>query len=430
MATVTRENLPKSLVKLTITVPHDEIVPHLEAAALRLSEKTTIPGWRPGKAGYDVVKQRLGDMKIYEEALEDVIKKTYVEAVYGEKLETVGSPQIDVAKLAPDNDLVYSAEVAVLPEVEKLADISKISVAKQPFTVEEKDIEAAIHDLTRMQTREVRAEAGKAASGNDKLVVAMNMKKDGVAVEGGQSPNHAIYLGEAYYVPGLKEEVMGMKEGESKTFTLTFPPDHVQKMLAGAPIEFEVTVNELYHLESPVVDDAFAQALGQKDLASMKELIHTNIKNEKESEAGFKEEKEMLEALAKDSRFTDIPEILLNEEVNKMIAELEQAVTRDGGLFEDYLKSIKKTIANLKVDFAPQGMMRVKVALIMREIAKQESITVEASEVDAELDKTAEPFKDDKETKARIYSPAYREFTESRLKNRKVVAFLREKIIK
>lgn len=430
MAIVTRENLPKSLVKLTITVPHDEIVPHLEAAALRLSEKTTIPGWRPGKAGYDIVKQRLGDMKIYEEALEDIIKKTYIEAVYGEKLETVGSPQIDVAKLAPDNDLVYSAEVAVLPEVEKLADISKISVAKQSASVEEKDIDAALHDLIRMQTREIRAPKEDAAGGTDKLVVAMNMKKDGVAVDGGQSPSHAIYLGEAYYVPGLKEEVVGMKEGESKTFTLTFPKDHVQKMLAGAPIEFEVTVNELYHLETPAIDDAFAVALGQKDLASMKDLIHTNIKNEKENEAAFKEEKEMLEALAKDSRFSDIPEILLNEEINKMIAELEQAVTRDGGLFEDYLKSIKKTIANLKVDFAPQGMMRVKVALIMREIAKQEGITVDTTEVDAELDKTAEPFKDDKETRERIYSPAYREFTESRLKNRKVVSFLREKIIK
>jgi len=429
MANVTVENLPKNQVKLTITVSHEELLPFLEAAAGRISEATTIPGFRPGKAGYDVVKARVGEMKIYEEALESVVRKTYVEALFANKIDTVGSPKIDVEKLAPGNDLVYTAEVARMPAVIKLADFRKLSVEKKPAGVEEKDVDLAMRDLQRMQTKEVRAEAGAAATGNDKVVVSMDMKKDNVPVEGGQSPNHAIYLGESYYVPGLKEQVVGMKEGEHKSFTLPFPKDHTQKLLAGSDIQFDITLKELYHLQEPELNDAFAQALGQKDVASIRELIRKNMEEEKKNEEQFRQEKAMLEQIAEKSQFEDIPELLLNEEINKMLAELEQAVGERGGNFDDYLKSIKKTIANLKLEFAPQALVRVKVAILLREIAKQENVKVEDKEIDTELDMMAQRF-EDAETRKRIYAPEYRDYVENRLRNRKTIDLLRGLMVK
>ena len=245
MTTVNIEQLPKNQVKLIITVPHDELRPLLEEAATHLSEHASIPGFRPGKAGYEIVKQRFGEMKIYEEALEPIVRKTYLEAVEGNHVETVGSPKFDVVKLAPGNDLVYTAEVTRMPKITRLADFRKLSIKANSIDVPEKDMGVALRGLQRMQTKEVRGAATETLGPSDKAVLAVNMKKDGVPVEGGQSPNHAVFLNEDYYIPGFKEKLAGMKEGEQKTFTLEFPKEHAQSMLAGKPVDFEVTLKEL-----------------------------------------------------------------------------------------------------------------------------------------------------------------------------------------
>lgn len=429
MPTVKLENLPKNSLKITVTIPHADVQPFLEEAATRISEQSSIPGFRPGKAGFDVVKQRVGEQKIYEEALEAIVRKTFVDAVVENNVETVGSPKIDVEKLAPGNDIVYTAEVALMPKVTKLADWKAMKVDRKPHEATETDLDLALKDLQRMQTKEVRAAAGAAVGEKDKAVVAMNMKKDGVPVEGGQSPNHAVYMTEDYYIPGFKEEVSGMKEGDQKTFTLTFPENHTSKLLAGSAVEFDVTLKEIYHLEHPDLDDAFAASLGQTDFAALKTLLKKNIEGEKEQEEKGRQEREMLEAIAKDSRFDDIPDLLLNEEINKMIHELERGAAEQGMEFDAYLKTINKTIAQLKMEFAQQAMMRIKVALILRDIVKDEKIEVTDAEVEDALDKIAEKH-EAKEDRDRIYNPEYRGYVEYTLKNRKALEAMRAAMVK
>lgn len=429
MADVNIENLDKNQVKLTFTLSVEEVQPHLEEAAKRLSEKTQIPGFRPGKAGYDVVKNRVGEMKIYEEALETMIRSSYVKALLDHGIDTVGSPKIDVQTLAPGNNVVFTAEVSRMPAVTRLADFRSLSVKPNKVETTDKEVDLALNDLRRMQTKEVRAAAGEAAGENDKIVVSMEMKKDGVPVEGGQSPNHIIFLNEEYYIPGLKEHVLGMKEGESKEFALEFPKDHVQKMLAGASVDFTVGLKEIFHLDMPEADEAFAKNLGQPDLKTMRELIRTNITNEKQGQETYRQEKEMLEAIAKDSRFDDIPDLLLNEELRKMIQELQQGVENQGGNFENYVKSLGKSLADLKLEFTPQALTRIKVALVIRKIAEEEKIEVEDKEIDAELDRLAEQYEDE-QVRKQIYSPEYREYVSTMLRNRKVIDMLRGIMVK
>lgn len=429
MPTVKLENLPKNSLKITVTIPAADVQPFLEEAATRISEESSIPGFRPGKAGFDVVKQRVGEQKIYEEALEAIVKKTFVDAVVENEIETVGSPKIDVEKLAPGNDIVYTAEVALMPKVTKLADWKNMKVDRKPHEATDDDLALALKDLQRMQTKEVRAAAGTPVGPSDKAVVSMNMKKDGVPVEGGQSPNHAVYMQEDYYIPGFKEQVSGMKEGEQKTFTLTFPENHTSKLLAGSAVEFDVTIKEIYNLEHPELDDAFATALGQKDIATLKDLLRGNIAGEKELEEKGRQEREMLELIAKESRFDDIPDLLLNEEINKMIHELERGAAEQGMEFDAYLKTIKKTIAELKMEFAQQAMTRIKVALILRDIVKDEKIEVTDAEVEDSLDKIAEKY-EAKEERDRIYNPEYRGYVEYTLKNRKALEALRAAMVK
>ena len=221
-----------------------------------------------------------------------------------------------------------------------------------------------------------------------------------------------------------------MTEGEQKTFTLKFPEDHIQKILAGSEIEFEVTINELYHLDSPEIDDAFAQSIGQKDLIGLREVLKHNIAHEKEHEEERRQEKEMLEMIAKKSDFEEIPDLLVNEEINKMLYELQKSVERQGVNFEDYLKNIKRTIADLKLDFTPQALMRIKVAILLRKIAKDLEITVKPEELDQEIDGSAQMYEDNPEIKKHLYSPEYRDYTEYMIRNRKTIQKLREVMVK
>lgn len=429
MSDVKIDQLEKNQVKLTFTLTQEEIRPYLEEAANHLSEHSSIPGFRPGKAGYEIVKQRFGEMKILEEALESIVRSSYVKALLAHNIETVGSPKIDVEKLAPDNDLVFTAEVLRMPKTLELADYTKLSVDSKKVVIEEKDINLALRDLQRMQTKEVRAPKDAVITDKDKAVLSMVIKKDGVPVEGGASPNHSIYLTEEYYIPGFKEEIIGLKEGEEKSFSLPFPKEHVQKMLAGQTAEFEVTVKELFHLQPPEIDDSFAVSLGMKDLNGLKEAIKHNLEEEKKHEEHSRQERETLDLLTKKSRFEEIPDLLLNEEINKMIGELQRNVESQGLEFENYLSSIKRTLVQLKMDFTPQALTRIKVALVLRAVAEKEAIKVEEKEIDIELDRLAEQYKE-KEAKEQIYSPQYREYVEQILKNRKVIELLKAAIIK
>ncbi|MBI5369903.1 trigger factor [Candidatus Uhrbacteria bacterium] len=429
MPDVKIENLEKNLVKLTFTLTSQELLPYLTDAATHLSEHSEIPGFRPGKANYDIVKQRFGEMKILEEALESIVRSSYVQALLAHDIETVGSPKIDVSKLAPDNDLVFTAEVTRMPKASELAMYKDLRVEPKTIVVEDKEIDLALRDLQRMQTKEVRAPKETPIGATDKVVVSMIIKKNGVAIEGGSSPNHMIYLNEDYYIPGLKERLIGLKEDEQKAFSLSFPKDHVQKMLAGSQAEFEITIKEVYHLQPPELDDAFAVTHGLKDLQALKAIINKNLLEEKQQEEAKRQEREVLELIAKKSRFEEIPDLLLNEEINKMIEELKRGVESQGLEFETYIANLKRTLAQLKMDFTPQALTRIKVALVLRAIADQEHTTVEEKEIDTELDRVAEHYQD-KEAKEQIYAPEYREYVQQILRNRKVIEFLKSVMVK
>ncbi len=430
MPNVIVEEKEKNVVKLTFTVPKEDVVPYLDEAAQKISTQTTIPGFRPGKAGYEAVKQKVGEMKILEEALETIVRKSFVEAVLAHEIETVGSPKIDVEKLAPDNDIVFTAEVTRMPRVKSVADYTKLSVEAKHPKVEDKDIQNALSDLQRMQTKEVRlTDTTKGATEEDKVVVSMNMKKEGVPIEGGQADNHSIFLKEDYYIPGLKEKLLGMKEGEEKTFNIKFPKENVQKFLAGADVEISVNLKEIYNLEIPEINDEFAKAIGATDAKTLNEMVRKNLQDEMDRNEDVRQEKEALELVALKSQFDDIPDLLLNQEISKMVQELQHRVEDQGLDFETYIQSLKKSLAQVKLDFTPQALTRIKVAIVMQQIAKEEKIEVSPAEIDTEIDIVAGRY-EDKEDKKQIYSPEYREYTEHILVNRKVISLLKGKMIK
>lgn len=424
------ERLNDSQVKITVTVSAEQVERGMRHAAEHMTEDTTIPGFRPGKAPYEVVKERVGEMKLLEHATEELIRASLSAALIEEDLNIVGQPYFTVEKMAPGNELVYTAEIALMPEVTKLADYNTLSVKAEDTAATDEIFEQAKKDLLRMRTTEVRGDKDLALAKGHKTVVNMTMKRNGVVLEGGEAQNHGIYTGEEYYIEGFIEQILGAKEGDERTFQLKFPKDHYQKHLAGEPVDFTVKINEIHKLESPNYDDAFATGLGFQNLADLEAKLRENLQTEKVDQETRRQEKAVLELLAEKSTFPRISDLLINQEIDKMIYELRQWVTQNGMEFDEYLKSVKKSVPDLKLDFAKQALIRIKVALILEEVAKQEKIAPTPEEIDAEVDRIGQAVAKDPAAKERIFSPEYRDRIEAQLRNRMTVDFLRKKMVK
>lgn len=426
----TVEHVSDNLIKITVVVPKEKVLAAMHVSAEELSRVMNFPGFRPGAASYDVVKQRVGEMKILEEAAEELIRASLAAALLEEDLDIVGAPHFTMDVMIPGEDLIYSADIALMPKVKKLADYTKLSIEKKPTEPTAEVIETAKKDLARMQTKETRATAGKKLEKGDKAVVNLTMKKDGVVLEGGESQNHGVYTTEAHYIDGFVTQILGLAEGDEKTFTLKFPKDHYQKHLADNDVDFTVRLNEIFTIETPEIDDEFAKRLGFEGSAMLEEKLKENLAAESVVEERRRQERECLDLLAQKSEFDVIPDVLVNQELERMLRELEHSVGENGMELKDYLKSVGKTIAETKLDFTPTALTRVKVALLIREIGKKENIDVDSAKVEAELDIIADRLGEDNENRARVYEPEYRDFVESQMRNRAVVDHIMAAMVK
>lgn len=426
----TVEKTDKQSVKIRLTIPAEQVNAGMEHAAEHMGENITIPGFRKGHAPFAAVKAKLGEMALLEHAAEELIRAALTEALIAEDLDIVGSPYFTMEKMAPDNDLVCIAEIALMPGVTKLADYTKLTVAPEKAEATDELFNQAKRDLQRMRQVEVRAEAGTKLEKGHKAVVDLSMKKDGVAIEGGDAKGHGVYTNEPHYVPGFVDALLGASEGEERTFSLKFPEDHYQKHLAGTDVEFSVKLNEIFAIQTPEIDDTFAKSLGMENAAKLEEKLRENLTNERQSEENRRQEKAVLELLAEKSSFDEINDLLVNQEIEKMVQELRVWVTENGMEFNEYIKSIGKTLADMKLDFTPQAITRIKVALVIKEIAKKEKISADVAAVDAELDRIAESVSKDPEMKERVYAPEYRARVEQQLQNRAVIDFLKKTMVR
>lgn len=422
----TLKNLPKSQVELVITITPEDYKKDMEAAAARLSERAAIHGFRPGKAPYDIVKQQLGEIKILEEAMQTIVEKNFFAAVSKEKLQTVGMPEITLEKMAPGNDFVFKAVVALLPTV-KLPDLSTIKITKKPVVVGEKEVGAVLEDLKKMQGKEVPKEG--VAAKEDKVIVSMNMSIDKVPVEGGQAPSHQVYLNEPHYIPGFAEQLVGLKKSDKKQFTLKFPAEHYQKHLAGKDVDFDVEVKDVFALEFPALDDEFAKKLGQKDVASLRDILKQNLSHEAEHKEEQRIEGEILEKIIAAAEFSEVPEVLLRSEKQKMFNELKHDLEQNGVDFEKYLKDLKKTEEEIFQDFTERGTTRVKAALISRQVALDNDIKVEEKEIEDEANMIRATYQGDPKVEEALKRPEVLDTLAMTVQNRKVVQFLKEKIL-
>jgi len=422
----TSKKLEKSQVELDITVTPADYQLDLENAAVRLSERAAIKGFRPGKAPYDMVKQQLGEIKIIEEAMQEIVEKNFFKAVQEEKIDTIGMPKITIEKIAPGNDFVFKAIVALMPTV-KVADLSTIKVKKEGKEITDKDVEDVLNNLKKMQPKEIIKNG--VATKEDKVVVDMEMFSEKVPLEGGQAKNHQVYLNEPHYIPGFAEQLIGVKKADLKEFTLKFPKEHYQPHLAGKDVDFKITVHDVYELQYPELDEEFAKTLGQESMDKLKELIKKNLTEEAKHKDDQKAEVEIFEKIVEASQFDEIPEVLIDSEKHKMFHELKHNLEHQGIEMEQYLKDLKKTEEEIYKDFADNADKRVKAALISRQVALENKIKVEQADIDKEVELIKQTYKDDPATLENLNKPEVLNMIATTIQNRKVIVFLKEKVL-
>ena len=412
-------------MEITIVLTPEEFQPYLVRAAESLSRDHKVAGFRPGKLPLAMALKQFGEKAVYEEAAEPAIRDSYARAVREHDLKTVGSPHIELTTLAPNEPLRFTATVSVLPEV-TLPDLTNITIARRAVSVPASEIDRVLEDLRKMQPKEALVD--RAAEAKDKVIVDLDLKKENVPIEGGQAKQHQIYLAEEYYLPNIREAIVGMAKGETKTLPIEFPKDHFQKHLAGSKVDATVTLHDVYTVELPVLDDAFAKSIGQPDIATLRKLVEQNLTNEATKKSSDAEEVDLLDQTIAGAKFDELPELLITGQARQMIEELEEGVGKQGVPFADYLQQIKKTRDQLLLEMAPEAVKRVKAALLTRAIGEQQAIAPDEQAVDAEIQAQLEHYTNEPEVRQRIQSEESREYVRMLLRNRGVISWLRGQV--
>ncbi|MFA4942016.1 MAG: trigger factor [Patescibacteria group bacterium] len=422
---VTRKDLEKSQVELLVELSVEDFAPYIEKGAVKLSENVKIEGFRPGKVPYDILKQKVGEMSILEEAAHLAIHKT-IDVAIDENIkdkEIAGQPRVEVSKLAPNNPMEYKVLVAVLPEI-KIGAYKDLGIKQEAVKVEEKDIEKALSEVAESRAKESVSE--EPIKNGDKAIIDLDLFLDKVPAEDGQARDLTIMIGKDYFVPGFDKALLGVKKGEEKDFSLPFPADYHQKNLAGKMVDFKVKVKEVYNREIPELSDDLARGFGLKKLDDLKKFFLDNMANRLKQQNEQKSEIAMLDKILEKSNFGDLPESLIQNEAELIMSELEQEITKQGGRFEDYLKSIGKERQQLMMELLPNAVKRVKSALMLREVAKAEDLKITVEEIDQKIEDLKIQYKGDANVEKMIKEPGYRGYLGNILANQKVIKKLRE----
>jgi len=421
------KKLPRSQVEFEINIPVEEVEKYFDEAAKHLSKHVDIKGFRKGSPiPKDVLEKYVSKQAIFEEAGELAIDETYKKTVKEENIFPVAHPDVKVKKLAEGNPIEVTVIVSVFPEL-KLSDYKKISQdaakkRKKDVSVDDKEVKDALEHLRGSKRKEVAV--SREAKKGDVAEVDFEVRVEGVKIEGGDSKNHPVALGEGKFIPGFEDNIEGMKAGETKEFTLKAPKDYFKKDLAGKEMSFKVTLNSVLEVQLPELDDEFAKSLGGfKTLTELEENLKKGITMEKEQKEREVYLDSLIDSIIKDSKI-DLPEVMIKNEQEKILGEMKNNVEQHGLSFDMYLTNLKKTVDEIKEEMKDQAEKRVKAVLVLEEIAKQEDIKPTDEEVTEKANQVLLQYKSQGAATENIDPEQLKAYAKMVLTNEKTLDFL------
>lgn len=384
------ENLEKNMAKLTIEVDASEVEKAIQSAYMKERGKISIPGFRKGKVPRNMIEKMYGAAVFYEDAANTLIQENYPDAADESGIDIVSRPTIDVVQIESGKPFIFTAEVAVRPEV-KLGKYLGVQVTKVDTSVSDEEIDAELEKERTNNARTVSVTDRPLAVG-DTAVIDFEGFVDGVAFEGGKGENHSLEIGSHSFIDTFEDQLVGKNSGDEVDVNVTFPEQYQAAELAGKPALFKVKIHEIKTKELPELDDEFAQDVSEFDtLAEYKEEVKNRLTTQKENEAKRTKEDEAIQKII-DKTEIDIPEAMLETQCENMLNEFAQRIQQSGLSMEQYMQFSGLTVEKLKEQVRPEAETRIRSSLILEQIAKDEKIEVTDEELDAEVEKMAAQY--------------------------------------
>jgi trigger factor len=420
--TVTATPAPNSSVVLEVEVPAERLDRAMGEAVRALSRRTKVAGFRPGKAPRPVLERVLGPGAVLDEAVDRVVQGAYRDALLEQSILPLTNADVEIVQAEEGKPVIFKATVQVRPEV-VLGDYKNFKFKPEIETIDDAKVDRVIDEL-RDQNGTLAPVEDRGARNGDYAVVKFEGSRDGEPFEGGSAERMPLIIGEDRLIPGFEENLVGLSVGDTKGFDITFPEDYGEPTLAGKPAHFEVELRELREKVLPDADDDFARQMGDfADLAALRTGVKERLERNALDKARHQFADKIIEYAVANSTL-DLPDVLLDQEVEVMHDEFRNSLARQGITEEAYLKVTGKTEADIHTDFRPDAEKRVKVLLVLSKVAEAENVTITDADIDAEVEQGRRRYAGDTKLLRYFESERGRNFIRSTLRRSRTVEHL------
>ena len=384
------EKLEHNMVKLTIEVAAEEVEKALQAAYLKERKNISMPGFRKGKVPRQMIEKMYGPEVFYDDAANHMVSEAYGKAYDECELDIVSQPQIDIVQLEKGKPFIFTAEVAVKPEV-TLGEYKGLKVDKVSTRVTQKEIDEEIEKERERNARTVEV-TDRAVQDKDMVTLDFEGFVDGEAFDGGKGTDYPLTIGSGAFIPGFEEQLIGAEIDKEVEVNVTFPEDYHAEELAGKPAVFKCTVHTIKEKEMPELDDEFASEVSEcETLEDYKAEVKKKIKESKETEGKEKKENQAVDQAVENAEM-DIPQPMIDLQVRQMADDFARRIQQQGLTVEQYFQFTGLTEEKMMEELKPQAEKRIKTRLVLEAIAKAENIEVSDERLDEELQKMADAY--------------------------------------
>ena len=385
------EKLEKNMAKLTVEVSAEDFKAAIKKAFNKNKNRFAIPGFRKGKAPQAMIEKMYGEGVFYEDAADEAINASYAEAMKESGLDIVSRPEVTIEKIGKDEPFVYSALVAVKPEV-TLGQYKGVEVEKADASVSAEDVEAELKKVQEQNARLLTVE-DRGVEDGDQTVIDFDGFVDGKGFEGGKAEDYPLTIGSHSFIDTFEEQLIGKKIGEECEVNVTFPTEYHAADLAGKPATFKVTVKEIKVKELPELNDEFASEVSEFDtLDEYKKDVEKKLAEKKEIEANSKNEDAVVAKVVENATM-EIPDKMIDAQAENMVQDMARRMQSQGLSLDMYLKYTGMTVEQMKEQARPDAEKRIRTRLVLEAVAKAENIQISDEKVDEEVAKMAEAYK-------------------------------------
>lgn len=418
------ERLEKNMAKLTIEVPAEELEKALQNAYLKNRKQISVPGFRKGKVPRQMIEKMYGPEIFYDDAANALIPDAYAAAVDECELELVSRPAISIEKIAKGESFVFTAEVAVKPEV-TLGQYKGIEVEKEDTSATEEEIQAALNKEQESNSRTITVE-DRAVQDGDMTVIDFEGFADGTAFEGGKGTDYPLTIGSGAFIPGFEEQLIGAEIGKEVEVNVTFPEEYHAKDLAGKPAVFKCTVKEIKVKELPDLDDEFAKDVSEFDtLEEYKADLKKKLEEKKAEEAKGRKEDAVIEKIIEGASM-EIPDAMVETQAEQLVDDFAQRLQMQGMSMDQYMQYTGADMDAMIERMKPQAVKRIQSRLVLEAVAAAEQIEIDEDEIEAEIGRMAEAYKMEVEKVKEILGESEKENMKDDLAIRKAIDLVTE----